>query len=354
MDYDHIRKRQPITEALKNGLRSLEATGNTNMPVDVMLTRKLNYLANFLQAEKLSHGRFHDHGCYAVLFEMASGEMLRISPSGDAYKPEPARAEVPSVLQPFKTLSHDDLNIELLPKVRCFSWEDLDDPEKRPMVGTHLASLLRATADTGHLFWDVRPSNFGLLCDGTPVIVDGGAVLLPSKNPYTAQCEKLSDLLVDYTDLHDRIFGDMPAISSPEKIIERLRQTLPEVDVDFASSQREHSRQSGISAGVLNIVPHLERSGCVGEFLTMASRGMYESEIKHKVAEAIWAAGEKDYLRNETAPLCLRAELALHAEEDSPPQSHAGKISKRLESFLEQRTEEKKSADIGRDKSPLL
>lgn len=138
-------------------------------------------LSEILARKGLRRFEYVGNGDFAIVLKTAENMVVRISVDTE----ENHRVKHPCILQPiaaFKVKTADPdtpvLRVELLPQLRDKKNDEapylpyLDDD----ITAERIKTLKDALRDSGLNPHDVLPRNIALLHDGTPIVIDGGAV----------------------------------------------------------------------------------------------------------------------------------------------------------------------------------
>lgn len=157
-------------------------------------------LSKYLEKMQFRQFSYLGHGNFATVFRTETPQLLlRISvdqyamEDGTITNGEPQRPLHPAILQPIKkTCIEGDsciLRVEIMPQIKDF------DQEKCRFQGVnkqHIEMLKEALSASGLLPFDVEEKNAALLEDGTPVVIDGGAVKIMDDKPQALTGDHLS------------------------------------------------------------------------------------------------------------------------------------------------------------------
>lgn len=132
-------------------------------------------VAAFLDSMGIKKFGFLDTGNNALVFDIGNGQVLRLATLSEE---KDRRPDIPQVLQPVYTKIVSHTRIEVLPKLNT-----------KDVTKEHLQELAGVLKNSKYNFHDQALGEIGLLFDGTPVIVDGGAVLRRRTKKQTADIE---------------------------------------------------------------------------------------------------------------------------------------------------------------------
>jgi hypothetical protein len=200
------------------------------------------------------------HGQNALVFHTTTGQMAyltteRLDESPPAFTLRPTMSEYDVV---------PGVDLHIFPEVALQS------------SITDVRDVFIEALKVGYIFMDSKPSNMGRLGDGTPIVIDAGAVWSeeyqrnnPHKNPnhWLAAMFVWRDVLddmdidgklqflkaVDSKKSPKEVFSAVAAIPDIDKKIddylEAMRQSTPSKQYDFAASQKHHLASLGLEVG---------------------------------------------------------------------------------------------------------
>lgn len=161
--------------------------GFTAMRYDDGLTKRAAAALKAFGIDKMS---YLGHGNFALVLKAGEDQVVRVSVDNV----EPPRIVHPSILQPKKTIilqSEDDtpLRIEIMVQIK----DKVGAIINEGISGEHIEKLRRALYASNLQPSDVIDNNVGLLPDGTPIVIDGGAVFMPKEGDILLDGPHLAD-----------------------------------------------------------------------------------------------------------------------------------------------------------------
>jgi hypothetical protein len=126
---------------------------------------ELATVANWLDRHGIRSVKLHNHGRSALMLDTDGKYMVRIQ----SLREPQAVLDAVEVLQPVFSMRSDHFFVNIMPRL-----QHLKLPRKR--VIDDILALRHALADNGIHFWDSHDGNVRYLPDGTPLVVDMGAV----------------------------------------------------------------------------------------------------------------------------------------------------------------------------------
>ncbi len=144
--------------------------GTRNVTADALIdnddTRE--EIGRMLEKEGLRYLPMHAYKSgISLVVDFIHDQTLRITKKSEIkYQPLLKDFDPPLFLKAHVNIDTDDYLIEILPKIST-----------QHVTTDHLKELIAICAQRGFLFWDAKLENIGLLPDGTPVILDSGAVI---------------------------------------------------------------------------------------------------------------------------------------------------------------------------------
>lgn len=140
------------------------------------------------------------HGDFAIVLKTVENQVVRISVDSEENK----RLIHPAILQPYITyLIHDKsearsptLRLEVLTQIKDLDGHTQPEISIENITEEHVNILKKILRKSGLFPLDLSIKNIALLTDGTPVVIDGGAVTLQSDMKMSMDENILQDWLV--------------------------------------------------------------------------------------------------------------------------------------------------------------
>lgn len=267
-------------------------------------------------------------GKRALVFHTIDGQLVRIS----YREPKGGRLKLDEILQPI--LAFDNVagfRVEVMPEVRTTG-----------LTTEHKRQLIAALAKKGYMFWDCTLENIGLLKDGTPVVIDGDAVIHESKmhdlmtdgispdkiNPAYdhASYVELFCFMKDF--IHESVF-DLSAFLEEDKTkLEAQYNAYKKMEIppyDFAASQKMQMEEMGLTRGhIKNVYSQRQLLDLKRHDLDSIIRvaveelGLYPKELSRVIVQAVHEIDSgkvtKENLSNRILFLAQHMELVENCE----------------------------------------
>lgn len=200
-------------------------------------------LADYLGSLGIRNYAVANRGSYSFTFTTSNHQLVRI-----AHKKEfAADAFPPTVLKPLVTVdlaevspALKDLRLSILPQVMV--------GEQAGITHEEAVQLIKDTACYDRFFYDSKYHNIGRLSDGTPVIIDLGA-LEPGNLSALMNNQRFRGI---YTHENDFIFVNLPSTGKSftaigiEDLITRIGQSPSR---DYEKAQEAHWAKHGLKPG---------------------------------------------------------------------------------------------------------
>jgi hypothetical protein len=251
----------------KNGTAMLVPQASATRIVDEVMTllkqkRGENDLHQYLQGNPLAREALErelenqgirapvsvaNKGAEAIVFTTSQNQLVRIAFA----LTQKTDHLPPTVLHPLKTIEINEnpslpIRVDIMPIVKTGVGAEISSSD--------IIQLIRDTASFNYLFYDAVGENIGRLSDGTPIIVDLGAV---RANLLSQPPEELSKgSYIHYVS------------GGPQEMMTTLHQWAKEsASHDYAASQRVHVESRGLKYGEISGVIPASRIQATAETL---------------------------------------------------------------------------------------